>query len=181
MASSYSSAEKSSLTEFIRQAFLCAVHMFQKPHGFLLARFVLPGVSAYFIPLLLPDLLYSASPAALILPDPDDNVHEPSSRSHRGSPDALSGTALAFSRPCPILSLVCIPCTALVHDTNFTARSRISPLLEIPFPNMISNSACFKRRSHLILHDFHTGTWFPTISPPCFNVSALLTSIRTDA
>ena len=25
------------------------------------------------------------------LPDPDDNVHEPSSRSHRGSPDALSG------------------------------------------------------------------------------------------
>ena len=62
---------------------------------------------------------------------------------------------------------------------SFAARSRISPSREIPFPNMISNSASLKGGAILFLTTF-TRTWLPTISPPCLSDSVLLTSRRTD-
>ena len=62
---------------------------------------------------------------------------------------------------------------------SFAARSRISPSREIPFPNMISNSASLNGGAILFFTTF-TRTRFPTTSPPCFNVSILRTSIRTE-
>ena len=86
----------------------------------------------------------------------------------------------AFSRPWPILSpLYAYHAPDLLTTPLSAARSKISPSLEIPFPNIISNSASLNGGAILFFTTF-TRTWLPITSPLCFKDSVLLTSRRTE-
>ena len=87
---------------------------------------------------------------------------------------------LAFSLPWPIFSPLYAYHAPLFTTTPILdAKSKISPSLDIPLPNIISNSASLNGGATLFLTIF-TLARFPIISPPAFNVSTLLTSSLTD-
>ena len=62
--------------------------------------------------------------------------------------------------------------------SSFTARSRISPILEMPSPYMRSNSASRNGGATLFLTTL-ARVRLPTTSPPFFRASTRRTSMRT--
>ncbi|CUQ20536.1 Uncharacterised protein [Flavonifractor plautii] len=64
--------------------------------------------------------------------------------------------------------------------SSLAPRSRISPILEIPSPYMISNSASLKGGETLFLTTL-ARVRLPMISEPLFSDSMRRTSMRTEA